>query len=206
VAGKRWAALSIRPALAASPSLNRLDVVVGGANGAIWHKAFISGVWSQNWDSPTKFTPDTPAVSSDGPTLHLVVRGADNGLYYNALNFTNNPNNLWSGWLSLAGTTVTTPSLAMDSSGTLHLFVVGADYQIYDKYLSLGGVWSTSWDAPGGTTSNPVAVTTQGTNISIMVSGTSGGVWYNTLVGSVWQTWTSLGGSTALPPALSTIS
>jgi hypothetical protein len=190
------------PALAASPSLGRLDVVLAGASGAIWHKALSNGVW-QNWDPLTGSTSDTPAVSSDGISLHLVIRGTDNGLYYSALNFTTSS---WSGWVSLVGTTGITPSLATDSSGTVHLFVVGADRQIYDKSLAPGGVWSTSWDAPGGTTSNPVAIAAQGPNIAIVVSGTTGGVWYNTLVGSIWQGWTSLGGSTSLAPALSTIS
>jgi len=193
------------PALAASPSLNRLDVVVQGASGAIWHKALINGVWSQTWDPPPTggSTADIPAISSDGLSLHLVVRGADNGLWYSTLNFTTS---VWSGWVSLGGTTGVTPTLAMDSSGTLHLFVVGAYGQIYDKSLAPRGVWSTSWDNTGGATTNPVAVSTQGTNVAIMVSGTNGGIWYNTLAGSVWQKWTSLGGATSLEPALSTIS
>jgi len=195
--------VSSSPVLAASPGLNRLDVVVEGEAGSIWHKAFINGVWSPAWDSPMGITSDVPAVSSDGQTLHIVVRGAGNDLWYNSLNFTTS---FWSGWIPLKGTTGITPSLATDSSGTVHLFVVGVEGQIYDKSLAQGGVWSTSWDSAGGTTNNPVAVTTQGSNIAIMVSATNGGIWYNTLAGSVWQGWTGLGGSTALAPALSAIS
>src|SRR5437867_2477552 len=195
--------VSSSPVLAASPGLNRLDVVVEGEAGSIWHKTFINGVWSPAWDSPMGITSDVPAVSSDGQTLHIVVRGAGNDLWYNSLNFTTS---FWSGWIPLKGTTGITPSLATDSSGTVHLFVVGVEGQIYDKSLAQGGVWSTSWDSAGGTTNNPVAVTTQGSNIAIMVSATNGGIWYNTLAGSVWQGWTGLGGSTALAPALSAIS
>ena len=193
------------PALAASPGLNRLDVVVQGASGAISHRALINGVWSQSWDPAPAggSTADIPAISSDGLSLHLVVRGADNGLWYSALNFTTS---VWSSWVSLGGTTGVKPSLATDSTGAVHLFVVGVYGRIFDKTLAPGGVWSTSWDDTGGTTSNPVAVSAQGTNIDIMVSGTNGGIWYNTLAGSVWQKWTSLEGSTSLPPALSTIS
>jgi hypothetical protein len=195
--------LSSSPALAASPGLNRLDVLVQGASGAVWHIAWINGSWAP-WDSPAGgITADIPAVSSDGRTLHVVVRGSDGGLWYDALNFTTS---LWSGWLALGGTTGITPSLATDSSGTVHLFVVATDGRIYDKSLPPGGVWSTSWDNTGGTTSNPVAVTALGPDIAIMVSGTNGGVYYNTLVGSVWQEWTALGGSTSLPPALASIS
>jgi len=192
-------------ALAASPSLNRLDVVVQGASGTIYHKACINGVWNQTWDSPPPggSSADIPAVSSDGRTLHLVVRGGDNGVYYSALNFTTK---VWSNWVSLNGTTGVTPRLAMDSSGTLHLFVVGSDGHIYDKSLPPGGVWSPTWDSPTGTASYPVAVATQGTTVAIMVSGTNGQIWYNTLAGSVWQGWTILEGSTPTEPALASIS
>ena len=193
------------PALAASPSLHRLDVVVQGASGAISHKAYVNGAWSQTWDSPPTggITADIPAISSDGRTLHLVVRGADNGVYYSALNFTTGS---WSSWASLNGTTGITPSLATDSSGTVHLFVIGSDGIIHDKSLPPGGVWSSTWDSPTGATSHPVAVTTEGTTVAIMVSGTNGQIWYNTLALSVWQGWTILGGSTPLEPALSSIS
>ncbi len=190
------------PVLAASPSLNRLDVVVEGASGSIWHKAFIDGVWNPTWDSPEGITFATPAVSSDGRTLHLVVVGVENVAWYSSLNFTTN---LWSSWISL-GTTAITPSLATDSSGTVHLMVVGLDKGIYHKSLPAGRVWSSSWDSPGGITSEPIAVTPQGSDILIMVSGTNGSISYNTLSASVWRGWTPLGGSTPIAPALSTIS
>jgi len=190
------------PTLAASPSLNRLDVVLEGS-GNVYHKAFINGLWSQTWEPLNGTASDTPAVSSDGLTLHLVVRGGDGNIYYNTLNFTTN---LWSGWVPLMGTTNIRPSLATDSSGTVHLFVVGVDGKIYDKSLAPGGTWPTNWDIAGGPASNPVAITTQGPNIAIMVGNPNGQIWYNTLVGSVWQKWTMLEGSTALAPALSSVS
>jgi len=191
------------PALATTPSLNRLDVVVQGGSGTIYHRALINGIW-QAWEAPAGGnTADIPAVSSDGRSLQVVVRGGDNGVYYNALNFSSGQ--WFPSWVSLSGTTGFAPSLATDSSGTVHLFVVGAYGRIYDQSLA-GGVWSTNWDDTGGNTNDPVAVITQGSNVTIMASGTSGGVWYNTLTGSTWQGWTSLGGSTSLPPALSTIS
>ena len=191
------------PVLAASPSLNRLDVVVEGASGSIWHKAFLNGAWSQTWDSPAGITSTTPAVTSDGQTLHLVVVGVENVVWYSSLNFTTN---LWSSWQSLGGTTAVPPSLARDSSGTVHLLVVGLDKGIYYKSLPAGGVWSSSWGSPGGITSEPIAVTAQGSDILIMVSGTNGSISYNTLSASVWRGWTPLGGSTSIEPALSSIS
>jgi len=191
------------PALATTPSLNRLDVVVQGASGTIYHRALINGMW-QAWEAPAGgVTADIPAVSSDGQSLQVVVRGGDNGVYYNALNFSSGQ--WFPSWVSLGGTTGFAPSLATDSSGTVHLFVVGAYGRIYDKSLT-GGVWSTNWGDTGGNTGNPVAVITQGSTVAIMASGPSGGVWYNTLVGSVWGKWTSLDGSTALAPALSSVS
>jgi len=191
------------PVLAASPSLNRLDVVVESASGSIWHKAFLNRAWSQTWDSPAGITSTTPAVTSDGQTLHLVVVGVENVVWYSSLNFNSS---LWYSWQSLGGTSAVPPSLARDSSGTVHLLVVGLDKGIYYKSLPAGGVWSSSWGSPGGITSEPIAVAAQGSDILIMVSGTNGSISYNTLSTSVWRGWTPLGGSTSIAPALSTIS
>lgn len=191
------------PVVAASPSLNRLDVVLEGASGTIWHMAFTNKAWSGQYDSPQGSTIDTPAITSDGRTLHLVVRGVFGEIYYNALNFTSNQ---WSSWLDLSGTTTVTPSLATDSSGTVHLLVVGTDGTIYHKSQPRGGVWSSSWDSPSGTTIGPIAVTAQGSSILIMVISTTGAIFYNVLTASTWLGWTLLGGSTALEPALTSIS
>jgi alpha-galactosidase len=134
--------------------------------------------------------------------LHVVVRGADNGAWYNALSFTTG---LWSGWSSLGGATPTAPSLAVDASGTVHLVVVGLNSGIYHKMKTAAGVWATSWDSPGGSINNAIALTALGTTLQIMVQGMDGGVWYNSLAGSSWTGWTGLGGTILSTPSLGAV-
>ena len=195
--------LESSPVLAVSPTLNRLDTVVQGASGSISHMAFTSGAWSQRWEPLNGTTLSIPALSSDGRTLHVVVRGEFGALSYDALNLTSNR---WSGWIDLQGATPVAPSLVTDSSGTVHLLVEALDGTIQHKSLRSGGVWSSSWDTPGGTTKQPIAAIVLGSSILIMVSGTNGSIAYNTLTATSWQGWTILGGSTTLEPALSSIS
>src|SRR2546430_17274075 len=74
--------LGSSPAVAASPSLNRVDVVVEGVTGAIYHRGLINGGWWA-WDSPAGgITFVTPPGSEDGRPLHLCLRGAGNDPWY----------------------------------------------------------------------------------------------------------------------------
>ena len=187
------------PVLGASPAGWRLDLMVQGNGNTIWHKSFLNGVWSALWDTPSGSTLSTPAAASDGQMLHVVVRGADNGAWYNSLNFTSG---LWSDWSSLGGATPTAPSLTVDASGTVHLVVAGLNSGIYHKMKTAAGVWSPNWDSPGGSTNNAIALEAPGTTLQIMVQGLDGGLWYNSLAGSSWTGWTGLGGTTLSTPSL----
>jgi parallel beta-helix repeat protein len=187
------------PVLVASPAGWRLDLIVQGNGNTIWHKSFLNGAWSASWDSPTGSTPSFPAAASDGRTLHLVVRGTDNGAWYNSLNFTSG---LWSGWSSLGGATPTAPSLVVGASRAVHLAVVGLDGGIYHKMKTGAGVWALSWDSAGGSTNNSVALGASGTRLAIVVRGIDGGIWYNSLAGSSWRGWTGIGGTTPSTPSL----
>jgi hypothetical protein len=186
------------PLLVVTPSANRLDLIVRGIDNGIYHKAFVSGAWSTNWDSPGGSTTATPASLSDGSVLHLVVRGSDNVIYYNSLRFSTG---LWLGWVSLAGTTPSAPALTQDFSGAIHLVVRGADNVLYHKSL-VGGVWSASWDTPGGLTPVAPAVIAPGTALAVLVAGNDGRVYYNSLSSGTWSGWLGLGGSTSETPAL----
>jgi hypothetical protein len=190
------------PALVVTSSANRLDLLVVGLDKAIYHKAFVNGIWSLAWDTPGGSSPDVPAVASDGTRLNLVVRGMDNGLWYNSYNFTSSS---WLTWFSIGGSTASAPTLAIDSSGTLHLLVRGLDNGIWHISRTAGGLWSQSWDSPGGATSNKLAVTTIGNNLIILANGLDSSVYFNVLTGSSWQTWTAIGGKALGPPSISRI-
>src|SRR6266568_4004939 len=42
------------PAVAATPSLTRLDPVIRGGDNQIYHMAFNSGTWAANWDTSNR--------------------------------------------------------------------------------------------------------------------------------------------------------
>lgn len=190
------------PVLASSPSSSRLDLMVQGGDDSIWHKSFLNGKWSDLWDSPSGSTASPPAIVSDGQTLHVVVRGMDNGVWYNSLNFTTD---LWSVWSSLGGATPTVPSLALDASGTIHIVVRGMDNGIYHKSKPARGYWTPSWDSPGGNTAGAIVLVAQGDVLKILVKGMNNGIYSSWLIGSYWQGWTDLGGATPSPPSFSNL-
>lgn len=186
------------PVLTVTPSLNRIDLIVRGVDNGIYHKAFLNGAWSAQWDSPGGTTPSTPAAVSDGSVLDLVVRGSNNVTYSNSFSYSLG---VWQGWISLLGLTPSVPSLANDSSQTVHLVVGGMDTVVYHKSMT-SGVWVPSWDTPGGLTPTSPVTLGLGASLITLVAGNDGHVYYNSLSSGTWIGWLGLGGSTSETPAL----
>ncbi|HYY92282.1 MAG TPA: cohesin domain-containing protein, partial [Candidatus Dormibacteraeota bacterium] len=193
------------PALAATPSASRLDLVVRGVDNQIYHKAFTGGAWAAAWDTSNRLpVPDktigTPAIVSDGSsTLHVVVIGTEANLWYATLTFAG----VWSTYTSLAGSTPSTPSLVIDSAGALHLVVQGQDNAVYAKSKPSGGAWDATWTTAGGQVSGTPAVAMQGTTVSVVVKGIDSRLWYNTLTGTTWSGYVSMNGAATVAPGLS---
>jgi hypothetical protein len=193
------------PALAATPSISRLDLVVRGTNNLIYHKAFTSGAWATAWDTSNRSpVPDktigTPAIVSDGSQLHIVVIGTEGNLWYATLSFTG----VWSTYQSLVGSTSAIPVLVIDSAGTLHLVVTGTSGAVYEKAHPSGGSWDPTWTNAGGIVSGTPAVTTIGSTVHIVVKGFDARLWYNTFSGGTFSGYVSMNGAAALSPSLST--
>lgn len=194
------------PALAGTPASTRLDLVVRGGDNQIYHKAFTSGTWAPAWDTSNRLpVPDktiaTPAIVSDGSTLHVVVIGTESNIWYATRSFTGT----WSTYTSLAGSTSVTPSLVVDASGNLHLAVRGFDAQLYSKSKPSGGAWDAAWVNAGGVLANssPAAVTF-GTSTAVIVQGSNNGLYYNTLTGSAWSGYVFMNGQASRSAGLST--
>ncbi len=192
------------PALAATPALSRLDLVVRGANDQIYHKAFTSGAWAAAWDTSNRTpVPDktlaTPAIVSDGSQLHLVVLGTEANIWYATLSFAG----VWSTWTSLVGSSPVTPTLTIDSANTLHLVVQGFDSAVYAKSKTSGGSWSATWSSAGGQTSGTPAVAMLGSTVNVVAMGADARVWYNTLTGTTWSGWVSMNGAAHVAPSVS---
>jgi parallel beta-helix repeat protein len=189
------------PAPVATPSRNRLDLLVRGMDNAVYHKSLVNGLWSPTWKSLGGIVFASPVATSDGSTLHLVVSGAANSLWYNSLSFSSDA---WSGWFNLSGSTSSAPSLvATPGLNRVDIVVRGLNNGIYHKSL-INGVWSTTWDTVNGLTLNAPAATGDGSNLRILVVATDGSLVSNLLplTSATWVGWTSLNGSTKLSPAL----
>lgn len=88
-------------------ALGTIHIVVRGFNNIIYHiaKPHARG-WESTWNSLQGQTPDRPALSANSSSIQLLVRGMDNGSYYNNL-----VTSAWTGWKALGGATPITPAL-----------------------------------------------------------------------------------------------
>ena len=123
-------------------------VVVRGTDNSIYAKPI---GWAGSWFSlPAGATHLQPvcAFTTAGlsSTLHVVVVGTDNALYYtNCAEPCSSNGSGWSAWQSLGGATNSVPALVATTPGRLDLLVRGTDNGVYHKAYT-NGAWALSWD------------------------------------------------------------
>ncbi len=134
-----------------------------------------------------------------------VVRGTDNGVYWNSFNgFID----LWGGWRSLAGATPSPPGICEAIGwGTVIVVVRGTDDGIYFKSWTSGSGWDAGWaTVPGGgrTIDQPACAYLNGWYF--VVRGTGGELYWQSYTGpGMWSGWQDLhGASNSVPVLLST--
>jgi hypothetical protein len=179
----------------------RLELFGRWSDGKSAHKWQVapSGSWSGWGTDMGGFIQSTPVVAyhSGEGRMYQFVRGTDGTLFY--MNQTG-PNSGWTGWMQL-GTLVTSsqPAVAINTNGSLLVFVRGADRAIYSNRLS-GGVWG-GWTNHGGvSTSDPSVVQYADGRIGVIVRGDNGlmHLRLQTSAGATtWTTWAVLGDSVA---------
>jgi len=188
------------PALCSSGP-GSVEIVVRGNDNAIYHKSFSNGLWAASWDGLGGATNDQPTCAVLNGVLYIVVRGTDNNLYVSSRTL---PSGSWSSWVGLAGWTMSAPALVTSASASrMDLVVHGTDQMIYHKAF-VSGTWSTSWDSPGGSTSDVPAAISSGGLLHLLVRGTDSNIYYNSLSFSsgTWSGWTSLTGWTPSAPTI----
>jgi len=133
-----------------------LILAVKGMDNSIYYKMMdlVSGAWTGWIQIPGAISsaPTLEPVTSPSSYVNLVVRGTDNGIYYNR--YTSS----WTGWVPLGGATIDRPDLyAYIPAGTLFLFVRGTGNGVYYKTMGLSTyTWTTSWtQIPGAISSGP---------------------------------------------------
>lgn len=184
-----------------------LALVVRAVNDRVYYRTYdtLTEVWGAWQVLPQGTTSDKPAAALIGSTLHIVTRGITTGsdvLWHGIVNI---PNNAFSGWAPLFGTTPGAPTLApMHTSNGVVLLVKGNNNLVYlNKWNGL--VW-TGWEVvPDGSTPSSPAAAVLGDEVHIVVVGDDGSTLYKAslnLVTSAFSGWTALEGSSPSPPTM----
>ena len=111
-----------------------LDVVVRGADGAVWHCALTSNGWSP-WASlgGRVLAGSSPAAVYVGGALYVAFVGSDHALWLNSTA----DGALWSGWRSLGGRLTSGVGAATTQLGYPHvtyLGVIGTDGNLWHNF------------------------------------------------------------------------
>lgn len=101
----------------ASWGSNRMDVLVRGADYAIWHRAW-NGIGWTNWGSIGGIFSSAPDAVSWGPD-HISVVAKDGA---NNLQMKTWDGSAWSAWLEMGGNLTSGPSISSPGSGRLDIF------------------------------------------------------------------------------------
>jgi hypothetical protein len=213
------------PALAASPSIGALDLVVRGTDNIVYHKFYANGGWSTLWDDCGSGSflraSSAPAIISGNRTgtnlVRAVVLGTD-GFYSSLTEYAgqswNGPGTNCIGWGHLFGIPfgfLGPPTLVVDEfgppnpDGNVYAIVRGGDSHVHLAVgsFSLTNSFSSWYDAGGNTGNRPAAALVTSGTVGVVVSGASGGIWYNSFIccGS-WSGWTAINGATSIDPGM----
>src|SRR6266700_3711569 len=194
----------------------RLEAFTIGSDGALWHIWQTSpgqGPWS-NW-----FSSDQPATSlanaqfppsiaqnADG-RLEAFTVGTDGALWHI---YQVAPNGTWSSWTPRGKppnlNAVNAPFVAQNADGRLEAFTVGTDGALWHVWQTTPNGTCSNWASMGlpkavSITSPPTVEKNKDGRLEVLVSGHDGALWHiwQTVPGSVWGNWDSLG----TPPNIS---
>lgn len=133
-------ALTSSPA-SASQGSGRLDVLVRGTDGALWHR-WVAGEgsgWSY-WERLDGIVNSDPAAVSWGADrIDVYARGMDDALQQKSWD-----GSTWSDWTANGGGYAGSPSVASCGTGKLDVFVLRSDYHLYR--FGFSGVWHQGQD------------------------------------------------------------
>jgi|SRR5438309_58307 len=212
------------PALAASPSIGALDLVVRGTDNKVYHKFYASGTWSAAWDCASCGTflraVTTPAIVSGnrtGTNLVQVAVAMSDGTVRSLLEYAGSSWNTLPRfeigiWESTGVGSQNPPTLVVDPfgppnpNGTVYSIVRGSDsaVDLSSRGFDLTSNWGAYSFGSGGNTGNrPAGALLASGKIGVVVSGASKDLWYNSFTCcGLWSGWTAMTGSTGIDPGL----
>ncbi len=151
----------------ASITVNGLPVAVNTPAGQSYQFSAVSADGSIG----ATFAINTGSTGS----ADLVVRGADNTVYYRSYDFASDT---WGGWVGLPGSTLDSPA-AVVCGNELHIVVRGMDGEsLYHGYVDLNSNVFSGWSWISGTTPSPPTLASNGNAVALVVRGADNSVYY----------------------------
>ncbi len=151
----------------ASITVNGLPVAVNTPAGQSYQFSAVSADGSIG----ATFAINTGSTGS----ADLVVRGADNTVYYRSYDFASDT---WGGWVGLPGSTLDSPA-AVVCGNELHIVVRGMDGEsLYHGYVDLNSNVFSGWSWISGTTPSPPTLASNGNVVALVVRGADNSVYY----------------------------
>jgi hypothetical protein len=138
-----------------------------------------SGGWEGS--TPAACTPNTSELAT-------LVRGTDNHVYLKQ-----QQHGVWGVWKGIGGTAYSGAGVGAASWGgdRIDVFVTGTDNKVWHASNANGWAWQTLT----GISTSSLGATSDATNeVTVFCRGSDGACWYKEWNGSVWGSWTSLGG------------
>lgn len=133
------------PAVGVNTDKNTLVVFGLGTDGYLWYRKYTSGAWVGNgWSriASKTFNSAPSAVFTNGNTVYLAARGADNNAYYYAKG-TLGATDSFTSWNSLGGLYNAAPAIGSWGDSRLDVFGLGIDGAIYHMATDDLANWSS---------------------------------------------------------------
>ncbi|MDQ6630521.1 MAG: N-acetylmuramoyl-L-alanine amidase [Verrucomicrobiota bacterium] len=174
---------------------------IGTADGALYNKYQVvnNGSWSSFENlAGTGLQGGVASGANEDGRLQVFVLGGDSLIYTKWQNVNNGP---WSGWDSSFGAVGAGMQAGFacqqQQDKRMHLFVVGKDGILYDKWqLAINSGWS-GWDNMGGTGLQPKVTShnQQDGRLSVFAVGGDGNLYhkYQTVNNGGWSNWENFG-------------
>jgi pimeloyl-ACP methyl ester carboxylesterase len=196
------------PALAWSPSANKLQMVVRASNDTLWASTFNSSVvFNNNWVNIPGLTASAPALAWNPVTnkMQMVVRASNNTLWASTFSSSGTFNN---DWINIPGLTPDAPALAWNPlANEMQMAVKGSDgSSIWAATFNSSGVFNNDWvHISGAMVSSPALAWNEGASeMQLVVRASNSTIWASTFSSSgVFNNdWVNVPGLTASSPAL----
>jgi hypothetical protein len=187
-----WVPLGIAapgPVSATLAADGRLQMVVRGGDGAIWHAgrtvpnhvSFSPWTTLGGWKSPSRHFADPVAALHDGRVL-VFASGSDGAVWYTGQ--INADQGSWSPWRRIAAHPVASrPATVHDAAGRLNLLVRGENAAIWQYTLQRDGEWT--WASLGGVVVGAPVAVLRGpaaagapARLEVFARGANGALWH----------------------------